>query len=172
MEVLIAIIAVIIFARTHRSVLRGHGPVRKLATFKGIVIIETVQSTVFTFCSAHFVWHPTARISYRDLQVGLPNTLVCLEVMVAAVLFTWSFSAAPYRRYETNGPTERGRHGVLRGLAQVCNIFDLVRGFWWALAICVPLKAGTQTPRTDREGFIDKELASPPGEKGIAFSKE
>lgn len=138
---LIAVIAVILYARMMRSALQGHGPYAKLFTFKTLVIIEAVQGVAFAFCSAHFIWHPTAHVSYRDLQVGVPNMLICLEMLVAAVLFMWSFSAAPYRRHAARFPSEQAQHGVLRGLFKVCNILDTVLGLFWAMSVLVPWKS-------------------------------
>jgi hypothetical protein len=163
-QVLIAVIAVICYVRMHRSSLQGYGPVKKLFTFKVIVIIEAVQSTVFTYCSAHFVWRPTPRVSYRDLQVGLPNMLVCLEMLVAAIFFLWSFSAALYQQHARRFPDEKltGIRGVIRGVVKVCNILDLVWGLWWALS--------ARTPSRFRKGVVHESHGDSGGDGATSSS--
>lgn len=163
---LIAVVAVIIYARLMRSSLQGHRPLAKLFTFKALVIVEAVQTIAFTFCSAHFIWHPTAHVSYRDLQVGVPNTLICLEMLVAAVPFMWSFSAAPYRRHAPHFPSERGQGGALRGLCEVCNILDMIWGLFWATSVLVPWKPRKGVAQNSRKDASDGELVSSPSVKG------
>lgn len=166
---LIAVLAVIFYARMMRSSLQGHGPFAKLFTFKTLVIIEAVQGIIFTFCSAHFIWHPTAHISYRDLQVGLPNTLICLEMLVAAVPFMWSFSATPYRRHAAQFPSEGGQHGVLHAFLEVCNIPDMAQGLFWALSVLVPWKSRNRAAQNLGKDNGDGELVSPPQIKGAVL---
>ena len=40
---------------------------------------------------------PSRSISYPSLAVGIPNTLLCFEMMLVAIVHTWAYPSAPYR---------------------------------------------------------------------------
>jgi hypothetical protein len=156
--VLIAVFAVICYERAHRTALRGHGSMRKLVTFKAIVIVVTLENTIFTFCSAHFIWRPTEHVSYRDLQVGVPNTLICLEMFLMAIASLWSFTPGPYRRLERNEVNIPRSFGALRATANVFNVLDINCGCFWAAALCLPARHRNKVSRHLLQGADRQEV--------------
>ena len=105
-----AVVAILRFTRRLRTELEHHHVFMKLFAFKGIVFVNTVQTTGFSFAVGHIT--PGNKVSYNDIATTLPNLLVFCEMMLFAVFFIFAYSFRPYviRSSLENGRPMAGKY--------------------------------------------------------------
>ena len=111
---------------------------------------------VITFLSgAHGPLQPTKHLSYPDINVGIPSTLLCIEMAIFAVMHIFAFPWKPYslkhaQRHKLSEPSSgfsgsfngtyggaqpSYAHGIVGALADAFNPWDIIkmtaRGFRW-----------------------------------------
>ncbi|KAJ5966507.1 hypothetical protein N7481_013221 [Penicillium waksmanii] len=72
-SVAFAVMSVLNFYRGLRQCLSGHKPLSKLLAFKLVVepILSRKSNTL----------NPTAKLSYADVNIGIPNLIICLQMV-------------------------------------------------------------------------------------------
>lgn len=113
----------------------GHGALRKLATFKGVVGIVLLQTPIFTALAEHRVFHGTQYVSIVDFIIGTPSFLVCVEMFLVTLLFLWSFSASEYKNLARSQNLRS--QSVGKALFDVVDISDILKGCWYMCQIIV-----------------------------------
>lgn len=77
---------------------------------------------------------PTAKLAYPDIKVGIPSTLLCIEMAIFAAMHLFAFT---YRPYDISHPSDPSVHykGAPRAFLDAFNPIDIVkacaRGFRW-----------------------------------------
>ncbi|MCJ1339462.1 hypothetical protein MMC09_004752 [Bachmanniomyces sp. S44760] len=149
---IICIFGIIAFYNRLQPSLKPHHVISKLVSFKTIVGIILLQSSIITGLAEHSIIKATKYASVVDLDIGLLPFITCLEVLIFSAIFLWAFSAKPYRRggnraglqrLESVGIIAPEQHpeagsvatvkeplGVVRALVDVLNIWDILSGIW------------------------------------------
>jgi hypothetical protein len=131
-DTIIAVMALVRFERRMTHHLKGHRSLFKLWTFKGIVFVQLVQSSIFSGLTKAEVFIPTAHVSYQDFAVGTPAFMLCCEVFLFSATFIWSYSSSPYRAALRQGAKREG--SMVKGIIDTLNMIDILRGVWFMLA--------------------------------------
>jgi hypothetical protein len=150
-QIAVAIIAVISYERRMKrqlSAVKGTRALAKLWTFKALIILEAVQNLVFQALTSAFVLKPTKHVSILDLEIGVPNVLVTIEMMIGALLFwAWAYNAKPYRTMRKNGAARRS---CLYAIRDVVDIRDILWGVVFALGGLLPENFGKRAVHDKR----------------------
>ncbi|KAG7005444.1 hypothetical protein G7Y79_00019g046240 [Physcia stellaris] len=107
-----------------RSDLRAHKPFLKLIAIKGIVFLSFLQNIIFTILHSTNALKPTSTLSYNDITFGLPNLLLCIEMLLFSFLHLVAFDSTPYH-VSGRGSYEGGPLGV-KAIAAACNPMDII----------------------------------------------
>lgn len=77
-----------------RPYLKGHRPLSKFFTFKSIVILGSLQKTLFSILEESHVFVPPKPyyISFNDFGVGLAPLILAWELVGQALMLHWAFS--------------------------------------------------------------------------------
>lgn len=107
-------------------------PLRKLLAFKlvvGVIFFESVSQKfffssdqisnhekkinqiLFTILSSHGVLHQTEDISLADIYIGMPNMLICVQMVPLALLMRWAYPAKDYKLDKFPGGNFAGVNG-------------------------------------------------------------
>ena len=82
-----------------------------------------------------FVLRPTVHVSYRDITIGTPNFMICVEMFIFSCIFIWSYSYTPYlRAYQDRQAAKEGN--FLDACYDVLNIWDLIKGVGYMFVVC------------------------------------
>ena len=127
LDTILAVVAIIRFYVRMKEELKGHRALLKLVTFKGIIFIDLIQSSLFRILagSSH-AFTPTEYVTYFDFSIGTPAFMACCEMFIFSILFIWAFGFSPYKVARKGGA-----HKLPAGkaMAAVFNIFDILQGF-------------------------------------------
>jgi hypothetical protein len=91
---------------------------------------------------------PTSKIAYQDIKVGIPDTMLCIEMAIFAVMHIFAFPWSPYSAKQNSDPLNvqgagfsgevpkyKGGPFGIKALVDAFNPWDLVkasaRGFRW-----------------------------------------
>jgi hypothetical protein len=83
--------------------MRQQRAVAKLWVFKTVVLLDTTQSTVFSFAAGRGVYTPSEPylMSWNDFAKGIPLLMLSVELVVCAICFLWVYQP---KQYLVNGP--------------------------------------------------------------------
>ncbi|TDZ31360.1 Transmembrane protein [Colletotrichum spinosum] len=83
-----------------KSELAHHKPLAKLLAFKMVVSLTFIEMAtkqiVFWILRDTGVLNPTAKLTWADLNIGIPSLLVCIELFPLAIFFHYAYSYRPY----------------------------------------------------------------------------
>jgi hypothetical protein len=149
-SITMALGAILLFYRRLKADIGKHYCIRKLAVFKGVVGVTTLQTLIFSILQVEKVLTPSETVSYLDITLGVPAMMICCEMLIFSWLFLWPFWPSPYLpshpMAKENGYT--GKHGFWRALLEVVNVWDIISGvfFRYKLLWAWPRKSEMQTP--------------------------
>lgn len=83
--------------------MRGKQPLAKFLSIKGIVIVTFYQSFVFNVLQSHGVIKGTTYWTSVNVANGLQALCTCVEMVIFAAVFIWSFSWKPYAILKPKG---------------------------------------------------------------------
>lgn len=139
MAVTIAMYFLIQFYVQLKGDLAEHKPLLKVIAIKLVIFLSFWQSVVLSILTSESlgpVLSPTKVLAYPDLMVGVPNLLLCLEMMLFAILHIFAFPYHPYRptvvRIDPSGEEVGKNLGGFMGIAAIfdaLNPWDLVKAF-------------------------------------------
>lgn len=128
-QTIITLVAILNFYRRLRVELKPHKVLMKLAVFKLIVAIQTLQQMIISILITYHVMKPLRTISFLDWLTGFPNFLTCCEMFVFSVAFIFPYSPSTYKAIRNPEP---GQHmGFWRALLEVWNVMDILKGTWF-----------------------------------------
>ena len=145
-SVTIAMYCLIHFFIQVRSDINHHSPFLKILSIKLVVFLSFWQTSLISFLFSSGAIKATEKIQAPDLNVGLPNLLICIEMALFSVLHLWAFSWKPYAFdkwtfdevndvYGGRKPRYYGGFWGLKALLNAFNPLDIVkavsRGFRW-----------------------------------------
>ncbi|GAM90370.1 hypothetical protein ANO11243_084130 [Dothideomycetidae sp. 11243] len=154
----IAMFCLIQFYIQLRVQLAEHKPFLKVLCIKLVIFFSFWQTFVISFLSSsRGPLHPSSKIAYSDIKIGIPSVLLCVEMAIFSVMHVFAFPWKPYtlehlnsafkaEPYESDGfnnaPPQRnteytyqGGHLGLKALGEAFNPWDIIkasaRGFRW-----------------------------------------
>ncbi|KAJ4256182.1 hypothetical protein NW762_009260 [Fusarium torreyae] len=77
--------------------LAHHRPFLKLTAFKIVVGLTFIQEIIFSILSDQGVLKPTDTLTYADVHIGIPNLLICIEMVPLALFFCFAY---PWKVYK------------------------------------------------------------------------
>ncbi|KAI6750577.1 hypothetical protein HG530_014858 [Fusarium avenaceum] len=97
-----AMMCLLQFYKEIRHRIAEHQPMLKFLAIKLAIMVFYIQSFVFSFITKPGgPVKPTQYISYPSWAVGIPNTLLCIEMTFASVLHLYAFPYRPYQNEQT-----------------------------------------------------------------------
>ncbi|KAM0227202.1 hypothetical protein ACHAPO_011739 [Fusarium lateritium] len=106
-----AMMCLLQFYKEIRHRIAEHQPMLKFSAIKLVIMVFYIQSFVFSFITKPGgPVKPSGSISYPSWAVGIPNTLLCIEMVFASILHLYAF---PYRPYENDKPCDSEGSEVL-----------------------------------------------------------
>ncbi|KAI9642506.1 hypothetical protein NHQ30_009311 [Ciborinia camelliae] len=117
----IAIVGLLRFYKSTKSLTSSRKPMSKLLALKGIVFLNFVQTTVFSFLTPHL--SPTTKMATLDLTIGIPHLLLSLEMVISSIVFLKVYSV---REYIVGGATYQGGFMGIKAIAEAANIIGFV----------------------------------------------
>ncbi|KAJ5934092.1 hypothetical protein N7466_003639, partial [Penicillium verhagenii] len=103
-SVAFAVISVLTFYRALKSHLASHQPLAKLLAFKlivGLTFLEKYSNKgfqiIFTILQSTNVLKPSSTLSYADVNIGIPNLVICLQMVPISVFFYYAYGVGPYK---------------------------------------------------------------------------
>ncbi|GAB7353523.1 hypothetical protein MBLNU459_g3966t1 [Dothideomycetes sp. NU459] len=143
--VTVAMFCLIQFYLQLRSDLAEHRPFLKVLSIKLVIFFSFWQTLVISFLSSSSgPLQPTKKVSYADIQVGIPSMLLCIEMAIFAVMHLFAF---PWREYDLSkevyldpinapgsgysGPKPVYQGGWMgsRALLDTFNPWDIIKAF-------------------------------------------
>ncbi|KAF7562253.1 hypothetical protein G7046_g1881 [Stylonectria norvegica] len=98
----LSVMSILQFYKALKVDLAQHRPLVKLIAFKAVVGLTFIQSIIFWILGDLKVLKPTSTLSFADVNIGIPNLLICVEMVPLAIFFVWAFPWSPYSRKNGN----------------------------------------------------------------------
>ncbi|KAG8628933.1 hypothetical protein KVT40_002798 [Elsinoe batatas] len=148
-SVTVAMFCLIQFYIQLKDDLAPHRPFLKVLCIKLVIFFSFWQTLVISFLSSGSgPLQPTNKLAYPDIKIGIPSTLLCIEMAIFAVMHLFAFSWKPYAISLKNvlssggadspeaAPTKYvGGFLGIKALADAFNPWDIIkatgRGFRW-----------------------------------------
>lgn len=76
------------------------------------------------------LFNPTKKVTYNDINFGIPAFLTCIESVIFALIFLWSYSSNEYmegKRMDRMGMAAH-RTSTFRAILNALNLSDIVAG--------------------------------------------
>ncbi|EED12989.1 DUF300 domain protein, putative [Talaromyces stipitatus ATCC 10500] len=132
-------------------------PFLKITAIKLVIFLSFWQTTVISFLSSSGAIKPSEKLANQDIQIGVPNLLLCIEMALFSILHLFAFPWQPYQlknQQASDDPQyingQIAYHGGFLGtkaMIETFNLWDLVkavgRGFRW---LFVGYKTRTNDP--------------------------
>ena len=125
-----------------------HKPRAKVISFIGIVAFQFIQNVsqwrttqtlypsfltdlqiIFHLLNSK-VFNPSPKTTYNDINFGIASFMTCMEAVLFALIFTWSFSSSEYkdgRQFDRTGGLAQ-RTSTLKAILSALNMSDIVAG--------------------------------------------
>lgn len=94
--VTIAMYCVIQFYYQLREDIAQHNPIMKVVAIKLVIFLSFWQTILISLLTSTGVMHTTEHVYTPDIKVGLPATLLCIEMAIFSILHIFSFPWTPY----------------------------------------------------------------------------
>ena len=133
---MIAITSILGFYKRFKSVLKPRGAFKQLLCFKVIVILNFLQTLIFSFLQSSGNLHANKYLTFNNLTNGLPSLILCCEMALISPFFLMFYSIKPYILGHMSSPENpSSRHDIQRyqggplgfyAILQAINVFDIV----------------------------------------------
>ncbi|KAL4809859.1 organic solute transporter Ostalpha-domain-containing protein [Aspergillus unguis] len=118
-----AVIAILRFYKALKADLATHQPLAKLLAFKLIVGLSLLEEIIFSILRSTSALSPSNTLSNGDTEIGIPQLVVCIQMVPFALFFPYAYSWKPYTR---------GGHDAYRGVGRawigLLNPVEIIRG--------------------------------------------
>ncbi|KAK5701279.1 hypothetical protein LTR17_022736 [Elasticomyces elasticus] len=103
--------------RKEKAISIDRGSKAKIWSFLGVLVFQILQDIIFGLLNGK-LFEPSAKLTYNDINFGIPAFLTCVESVIFSLLFHWSYSSKEYH--------EGGRIDRLGGVAQRTKTFSAI----------------------------------------------
>lgn len=136
---IIAITSILGFYKRFKSVLKPRGAFKQLLCFKVIVILNFLQTLIFSFLLSSDDLHANKYLTVNDMTNGLPSLILSCEMALISPFFLMIYSIKPYTLGHMSSPENpSSRHSMqhlqhyqggplgVYAILQAINVFDIV----------------------------------------------
>ncbi|KAA8648645.1 hypothetical protein EYZ11_010637 [Aspergillus tanneri] len=92
----LAVTSVIKFYGALKQHLASHQPLAKLLSFKLIVGLSFIEKIIFMILRSTDILKESPTLSYADVNIGIPNMVICVQMVPFALFFPYAWNVAPY----------------------------------------------------------------------------
>ncbi|KAI5919672.1 organic solute transporter Ostalpha-domain-containing protein [Camillea tinctor] len=104
-----AMLCLLQFYQQSKHVLAPHNPLLKFVAIKVVIFLFFVQTFVFNLLTREGgPIQPSATISYPSWAVGIPSTILCIEMAAVSILHLWAY---PYAVHRVDASQQGGKKG-------------------------------------------------------------
>lgn len=117
--------ALIAFYLEFRDDMKPHRPTWQLISFKLEVLVNLIQSIVFSFLAGRRAYTTGGHVTKEDYLYGIPSFLIAVEQVLFALAFHFVFRS---RYYAPSSPAQEGREPMpfVAALCDVLSPMDLI----------------------------------------------
>ncbi|OMP89290.1 Transmembrane protein 184-like protein [Diplodia seriata] len=127
--VTLAMYCLIQFYAQLKTDLAAHRPFLKLLSIKLVIFFCFWQNELLSVLSSVDVIKESKFLAYGDIEVALPNMLICIEMAFFAVMHVFAYPWKEYGVRKEDGVEVVLRVGMIRALAHALNPWDVVKAF-------------------------------------------
>ncbi|KAF5018607.1 hypothetical protein F66182_9399 [Fusarium sp. NRRL 66182] len=98
-----SVIAILQFYMLLKVDLAKHRPLAKLTAFKLVVGLTLLQEVVFMILTTQDVLGESRTLTYADVHIGIPNLLICIELIPFSLFFVWAYPWSVYKDGDGRG---------------------------------------------------------------------
>jgi Organic solute transporter Ostalpha len=116
--------------RVHRklkSQLAGMSVMAKLLVLKGIVGVIVLQRLIFSILTRTNTLKASRHVAQADLEIGVPNLLICCEAFLFSLMFLITYRTSPYTAKNV-GAAYSNKWSFGAALFHVWNLVDVLGG--------------------------------------------
>ncbi|KAH7313880.1 organic solute transporter Ostalpha-domain-containing protein [Stachybotrys elegans] len=96
-SLVVAMLYLLQFYDEIKEPLKEHNPLLKVLSIKAVVFLFYLQSFIFARLTAEDgPLQPTGTLSYPTLAAGIPNLLLCIEMLLVSIVHFWAYPVRPY----------------------------------------------------------------------------
>ncbi|KFX89728.1 hypothetical protein O988_08534 [Pseudogymnoascus sp. VKM F-3808] len=144
----LAFVSVVFVALSIKPHMPQHRLIAKLLAAKIVVGLGFTQRIIIWILESTPVLNPTDKLTYADLNIGIPALLSCLEMVPISLLLIWAYPVGPYKYGPSGEACERqsgdrntrsyqgGFLGV-RAFIAVVNPIETIKGVALAFELLV-----------------------------------
>ncbi|KAF2803187.1 uncharacterized protein BDZ99DRAFT_491883 [Mytilinidion resinicola] len=92
----VAVNAIIQFYMNMKGYMKEHHPLTKLLAFKLIVGVVILEKILFLILEGINVLHNNETLTYVDVMMGLPEMIICVQMVPLCFLVLYAYRAKPY----------------------------------------------------------------------------
>ncbi|PLB48822.1 transmembrane protein [Aspergillus steynii IBT 23096] len=92
----VAVNAIIQFYMNTKKYMKEHHPLTKLLAFKLIVGVVILEKIIFLVLEGIDVLHENETLTYVDVMMGLPEMLICVQMVPLCFLVLYAYRTKPY----------------------------------------------------------------------------
>ncbi|KAI2686631.1 hypothetical protein CBS147317_5639 [Penicillium roqueforti] len=92
----VAVNAIIQFYMNMKEHMKYHHPLTKLLAFKLIVGLVILEKIIFLILESANVLHNNDTLTYVDVMIGLPEMIICVQMVPLCLLVLYAYRTKPY----------------------------------------------------------------------------
>ncbi|KAJ5399930.1 hypothetical protein N7465_010419 [Penicillium sp. CMV-2018d] len=100
----IAVNAIIQFYVNMKGYMKEHHPLTKLLAFKLIVGLVILEKILFLILEGTDVLQESGTLTYVDVMMGLPEMIICVQMVPLSLLVLYAYPTKPYEIPQTSLP--------------------------------------------------------------------
>lgn len=131
------VFAILRFRGRMKKLMKVRRGFAKLTCFKLIVFLRFTQQWAFSLLLEYKAIKPSSQFSYNDIFYGIPAVLTCVEMVLFAVGFWYSFSASEYSSRAKPGHTP---YPIWKAALHALNPTDLILGVVRIFGLCAEVR--------------------------------
>jgi len=155
-----AVMSILAFVLKMKTHLAEHKPMLKLVAFKAIVFLGFVQTIIFWILTDTNSLNGTSKLTYADLNMGIPSLLTCIEIVPIAFFLIYAYPVRPYLLGRTGAvDMESGRKNYqssyqggflgIRAFLAILNPRELIEAIGFAFTMATDGHGGASQPLND-----------------------
>lgn len=127
--VTLAMYCLIQFYAQTKTELASHRPFLKLLSIKLVIFFCFWQNELLSILNSTGVIEESKFLAYGDIEVALPNMLICIEMAFFAIMHVFAYPWKEYGVRKEDGVEIVHKVGMIRALAHALNPWDVVKAF-------------------------------------------
>ncbi|KAI1926149.1 hypothetical protein LOZ65_002647 [Ophidiomyces ophidiicola] len=118
--------------------LSTYSPFLKILAIKLVIFLSFWQEIAISFLTSSGAIKPSRQMALPDIKIGIPSTLICIEMAIFAILHLWAFPWMPYKTESSSNNSDipgspcsievyQGGFLGIKALADAFNPWDLIK---------------------------------------------